>query len=1217
MKRREKKMLNRGLEDEMEVWGYRWCVWKLILVGIGALCTGGLLLLVLYWLTSWGVKATCARSSLRKAQVVLLRTTDDFKLWFRARVRVMLAPGTTPFESVEPNSTNSLLNVDDRQRVKGDPCKEHCGNFRNAASAKVHYFTHHNIKYFWRERTQNFESYKGLGDTNASCGEIQTQHSSGLSKTLQAYRALFFGDNEIDVKIPPLPKLFVKEVLNPFYIFQLFSFILWSLEDYYLYSLSMFLLTVLVIGASLYSIRRNYVKLRKMVVVHSKVHVSVCRGNEDIEQVVSSKLVPGDILTVPANGMYMPCDAVLICGTCTVDESMLTGESVPLMKTSVPSTGEKAKHVYSTEDHKHHTLFCGSQVIQSRFRGDEPVKAVVVRTGFSTEKGQLVRSILYPKPTAFKLHRDAVHFMMCMGVVAAIGFVFAIISDVANEVPVTYIVFNCLNIITVVLCPILPVTLTVGLYEAQQRMKRMGIFCVSPLRINITGQLNLICFDKTGTLTEDSLDLWAIQKAENGMFSPPDTKVVTESLANTFFACMSTCHSLTTVEGKLCGDPLDLKVFTATGSILEEPTEKQNEIYMNISSLVRHPEQSSELGTVRQFPFSSALQRMSVVVQQLGQKHLDVYMKGAPETVANLCKAHTVPQNFTQTLESYTQKGFRVIALAHRQLESELSWPQVRSLSREQVETDADFLGLIILLNKIKEQTADVLLDLRRANIRTLMATGDNMLTAVSVARSCGMIRDHEKVIVADAVPPDDRYPASVTWRYSENPVPCGDRMPEIGFAGDGSQSTEDPGYHFALSGQAYAVINEHFPELVPKLLLRATVFARMTPDQKTQLVQSLQNMDYIVGMCGDGANDCGALKKAHSGISLSELEASVASPFTSSIPNISCVTAIIREGRAALVTSFCVFKFVALYSLIAFLAMIQLYAVFSNLGDYQFLILDLCSGILLPCTICLNPTCPKLSRSVPPTRLICAPVLFSILSQTFNCLLFQIVGVYLVQKQPWYETTDPNFCFRSETNNDDLFSFDVIESDDVYVRTFENTTLFYIIYFQCIAVAIAFIKGRPFREPTYKNWVFILSCVILGGAVLFIMLYPIQFIDDHLMISCVPYNWRLTLIIFIAAHALVAIVLENVIVDVLWNIIATKVRAMRSGKPRAVKPKQMVTDQKRCGFFSKAFCCKKRPLKIKYKSLALKLMEEADWPPAPSSTTYSSAPHLRTSVAL
>eukprot|EP00056_Hartaetosiga_gracilis_P011055 m.165583 g.165583 ORF g.165583 m.165583 type:complete len:154 (-) comp13438_c0_seq15:2886-3347(-) len=100
--------------------------------------------------------------------------------------------------------------------------------------------------------------------------------------------------------------------------------------------------------------------------------------------------------------------------------------------------------------------------------------------------------------------------------------------------------------------------------------------------------------------------------------------------------------------------------------------------------------------------------------------------------------------------------------------------------------------------------------------------------------------------------------------------------------------------------------------------------------------------MGYCVGMCGDGANDCGALKAAHVGVSLSEADASVAAPFTSSVQSIACVLDLLKEGRCALVTSFSCFKFMAMYSFIEFASVCILYFYGLNLGDWQFLYVDL-----------------------------------------------------------------------------------------------------------------------------------------------------------------------------------------------------------------------------------------------------------------------------------
>ncbi|KAL6104281.1 atp13a3 [Pungitius sinensis] len=1232
MKTREMKIMNQGLEDEMEVWGYRPCLWKRILVGVGSACSGGLLLLLLYWLPEWGVKGTCTPTSLRNAHTLLLRTTDEFKQWFRAKVHVMSAPGEKPFDSLDLQSAGQVANGG---LGVSTMCEEHHGKLRQAA--QIHYFTHHSTKYYWNDVMQNFEFYKGLEDVKMSCVSIHSDHSSGLPKALQDYRRLFFGENEIAVRVPSLFKLLMKEVLNPFYIFQLFSVILWSAEDYYYYATAIVFMSVMSIATSLYTIKKQYVMLHDMVAAHSVVRVSVCRGSKDIEQAMSTDLVPGDVIIIPANGMIMPCDAVLTHGTCIVNESMLTGESVPVTKTSLPTSGEEAARSFNMEEHKRHILFCGTRVIQTRFYAGELVEAVVVRTGFSTEKGQLVRSILHPKPTDFKLYRDAYLFLSCLVGVAGIGFIYTVILSIMNKVPAKTIIIESLDIITITVPPALPAAMTAGIVYAQRRLKRVGIFCISPQRINMCGQLNLVCFDKTGTLTEDGLDLWGVQTAESGRFLPPEADPAKESLVNTVFvACMATCHSLTKIEGELSGDPLDLKMFSATGWILEEPTEEETALHNPIMPTVVRPPKHSvpeanqnnplthnmelselpscEIGIVRQFPFSSTLQRMSVVVRRLGEKHMKAYMKGAPEVVANLCKQHTVPQSFTETLETYTRQGFRVIALAHRQLESKLSWHKVQSLGRDLIETNMEFIGLIIMQNKIKEETAGVLLELRQANIRTLMVTGDNMLTAISVARDCGMVRAHEKVIIADAAPPKDFHPASITWHYTENPAQTDKdhQTVEINLEdaiSDKRVAQPEQNYHFAVTGKAFAVITEHFPQLVQKLVLRATVFARMAPDQKTELVEVLQSIDYTVGMCGDGANDCGALKRAHSGISLSELEASVASPFTSTTSNISCVPHLIREGRAALITSFCVFKFMALYSIIQYLSVTLLYSILSNLGDFQFLFIDIAIILIIAFTMSLNPAWKELVRQRPPSSLISGRLLCSVLTQIVTCLVFQVLAFLLVRQQSWYETWTPQSDACNVSRSSLPHSQNVTSPHDhKNIKNYENTTLFYVSSFQYLAVAIVFSKGKPFRQPSYKNWPFMLSCISLYTFVLLIMLYPVPAIDSFLEIVCVPHDWRVTLVIVAIVNAAVSFVLEILILDIILERLVFRCNQgvnLPTQPPSAGAP-QEANDRWASSFLLWLFCRKNKPPRVSYRQLALGLKDHADWPPRSSTVTYA-----------
>ncbi|KAK3561806.1 hypothetical protein QTP86_014386 [Hemibagrus guttatus] len=854
--------------------------------------------------------------------------------------------------------------------------------------------------------------------------------------------------------------------------------------------------------------------------------------------------------------------------------------------------------------------------------------AVSLLNSFSTAKGQLIRSILYPKPTDFKLYRDAYLFLLCLVGVAAIGFIYSIVLSIMNKVvPAKTIIIESLDIITITVPPALPAAMTAGIVYAQRRLKNLGIFCISPQRINICGQLNLICFDKTGTLTEDGLDLWGVQRAENSRFLHSEENAFKESLVKSHFvACMATCHSLTKIEGQLSGDPLDLKMFEATGWILEEPTEEETSLHERIMpTVVRPPKQllpepvmsheedmvcllslhtnenelyelsaSYEIGIVRQFPFSSASQRMSVVARILGEKRMDAYLKGAPEVVASLCKKETVPQDFAEVLEDYTKQGFRVIALAHRRLESKLTWHKVQNINRNHIETNMEFLGLIIMQNKLKPETPGVLEVLRQANIRTVMVTGDNILTAISVARDCGMILPQDRVIIADALPPRDGQVARINWCYADNPSkhsskPVSLEMVlytflqevEIGVEDGPEEQRSTEKYHFAMSGKSFAVITEHFQDLLQKLVLHGTVFARMSPDQKTQLVEALQSVDYYVGMCGDGANDCGALKRAHGGISLSELEASVASPFTSRTPNISCVPNLIREGRAALITSFCVFKFMALYSIIQYISVTLLYYILSNLGDFQFLFIDIAIILLVVFTMSLNPAWSVLVSQRPPSGLISGPLLFSVLTQILICLGFQTLTFQLVRNQDWYEIWTPesdacNTSFHSNLSNS-------TEVDDHNIQNYENTSLFYVSSFQYLIVAIVFSKGKPFRQPSYKNWPFVVSVLSLYIFLLVIMLFPIPDID----------------------HALETIVLDVV----LWKLVFSRDKQGSYGVPPATPPPQEGIDLCTSKFLSWLCCQRRKVPKARYMHLAQELRVDPDWPPKPKTTTEAKPP--------
>lgn len=518
-----------------------------------------------------------------------------------------------------------------------------------------------------------------------------------------------------------------------------------------------------------------------------------------------------------------------------------------------------------------------------------------------------------------------------------------------------------------------------------------------------------------------------------------------------------------------------------------------------------------EIGIVRQFPFSSSSQRMSVIVRVLGQQQMDLYVKGAPEVIMSLCLSETLPDDLASILTQYTVQGFRVIALAHCRLQTKLSWHAAQRIPRSQVEKDLSFVGLLVLQNMLKPETTPVIQKLAKANIRTVMVTGDNILTAISVARDCGMVCTSDSILVAKASPPTEDQPATLIFE----PAHTLDVAAHAVSNGKTVCMNMDPKYHLAVSGKAWAVITQHFPDLVPRVVSRGTVFARMSPDQKAHLVEELQAINYIVAMCGDGANDCGALKAAHVGISLSEAEASVAAPFTSHSNNIECVPQVVCEGRCALTTNFSVFKYMALYSIIQFVSVLILYTAYANLSDAQFLYIDLFTVTVVAIFMGYTGPSQELVPEKPLGNLLGAATMFSVFSQIFIVILFQVIAYFYLLQQLWFEPNKP-----SNEGKDNLVCW-------------ESTVIFYISSFQYLILCISYSPGKPFRKPLFTNVWLTVALLLLGAADLLMLLSPWSWLMDFMGIyhdSNKHMMFRVTLLLLVATNMVVSFSIERLV---------------------------------------------------------------------------------------
>lgn len=155
-----------------------------------------------------------------------------------------------------------------------------------------------------------------------------------------------------------------------------------------------------------------------------------------------------------------------------------------------------------------------------------------------------------------------------------------------------------------------------------------------------------------------------------------------------------------------------------------------------------------KLGLARRFDFTSKLMRASVIVKNFSNGTFKSFVKGSPEKIKELSLPSTVPQNFDEIQQLYTNEGYRVIALAYKNMD--ITYSQVQEISREECEDNLHFLGFLIMQNRLKPVTNEVIQTLNKANVRTIMATGDNILTAVSVARQCSIVQSDADIFICD-----------------------------------------------------------------------------------------------------------------------------------------------------------------------------------------------------------------------------------------------------------------------------------------------------------------------------------------------------------------------------------------------------------------------------------------------------------------------------------
>jgi magnesium-transporting ATPase (P-type) len=683
-------------------------------------------------------------------------------------------------------------------------------------------------------RNHQFESIQ-FNRNMTSQTLYETYEANLLTPALREERKNIYGSCSVEMEVKPLLTLFISEVFHPFYIFQVAAIGAWIWDEYYQYAAAIICITIVSLCVEVYEINRTQKRFQKMAQGFTTVRVCLKEDEPCIKEISSTNLVPGD-LVILENHMILPCDILLLRGSVFVNEDVLTGETAPILKSSLISASYDST-TFSIHDDTNHILYGGTKILITRLSIEKAscsikplqsyVYGMVIRTGFSTKQGHMLRCILYPSFHDSASFKDETYkFMGLLSILAFCGSMLTAYLSFRVNLALGPLIHRSLDSFSNALPPSLTASMTVGCTIAVERLRRVyKIFCLQPSRINIAGQVNTVVFDKTGTLTVLGLQLEGVsysrlldqqifdkpcisEKNKHFLFSSMIEDVY--QIPEILLKAMGTCHTVVVVNDELLGDPMEVQMlqFTKFSIVPEEPALSLEEENLFLKTDVeedkflkskedlpclfkvqktiplcetappvdflyakrnKHASGSATqsldvtLYVMKCFEFSSYLQRMSVIVCDRLKKEVWVFMKGAPEQVEPRCLPFSVPIDFKETLRRHTEAGMRVLMIAGKRLNLPLELLQnmdsnqfkhsllynfIQSLSREEVEQGVYLLGMTVFNNQLKPETRNIIQELKQANCRSIMSTGDNPLTAVAVARGTGLINFSKEIVL-------------------------------------------------------------------------------------------------------------------------------------------------------------------------------------------------------------------------------------------------------------------------------------------------------------------------------------------------------------------------------------------------------------------------------------------------------------------------------------
>lgn len=723
---------------------------------------------------------------------------------------------------------------------------------------------------------------------------LDTDRAKGLSREQATERLGTLGPNELAEKRGDSP---LKLLLNQFKDFMvlvlvgatIISGLLGEMLD------ALTIIAIILINGVLgfyqeYRAERSLRALKELSAPFAKV----VRDGE-LLHIPARELVSGDVVLLES-GDRVPADLRFVeCNDCSVDESALTGESVPVVKTA----GKLDIADLALGDRKN-CGYLGTMVTRGTAKG------IVTVTGMQTEMGKIADLIQQTEEAETPLQHRLEQLGKILIVVALALTVVVVLAGILHGQPAYDMFLAGVSLAVAAIPEGLPAIVTIALALGVQRMiKRRAIVRKLP-SVETLGCASVICSDKTGTLTQNKMTvtkLWLGGRTvevtgegyeptgllkENGKSIDAKGDAALRRLTQIAALCNNSDLSQQEAAAdakKRKSTKGELPVSEAMEwKIQGDPTEAALLVLAAKTGLVKSALQSLYT-RVKEFPFDAERKRMSVLVSHQGGKL--VCAKGAPDLLVSQCAYvlwddQVVP--FTASLknkvlaanEAMARESLRVLGMAYRDVKAHET-----CASGEQAESGLIFVGLTGMMDPPRKEVKEAIYKCRQAGIKTVMITGDHGTTAEAIARTLGIIGREGRVI----------------------------------------------------TGTELAAMTD---EDLEKVADDVNVYARVSPEHKLRIVQALQRRGHVVAMTGDGVNDAPAVKAADIGIAMGITGTDVtkeASALVLSDDNFSSIVAAVEEGRGIYEN---IRKFIR-------------YLLASNVGEIMTMFLAMMAGLPLP----------------------------------------------------------------------------------------------------------------------------------------------------------------------------------------------------------------------------------------------------------------------------